>query len=226
LAEIAADDEAPWVKLNAICVRASRIRDRGRTIEISAEVRDAEVASALESLRSDGFGRGIDVTVVTARRAGKGRVAEVVTDSISTSAYTIEITADVEWADGRGTGLEASYNGFSPDDQTEIGLRAGLLGETPPSQLEQGFGFTVDMSDPLAPLDGLTLPAGVEEAIGRLLVVERLLLGGGASRVIRFALGPEHLGRRCLELEYLEPHRYSNSEPGDRRIDGERRGRS
>jgi hypothetical protein len=116
--------------------------------------------------------------------------------------------------------MAASFNGLSPDDQTEIGLRAGLLGEPLPSQMDTNFGFMVDTSDPLAELAGSMLPLSAEEAVGRLLMVERLVGGGGASRLVRFALGPAHLGERRIEIEYVEPQRYMNREPGVRRIEG------
>jgi hypothetical protein len=119
--------------------------------------------------------------------------------------------------------MEASFSGLSPDDQTELGLRAGLLAEPLPPHVPGNFGFMIDTSDPLAELEGLMLPPAAEEAVGRLLVVERLLGAGRASRIERFALGPAHLGERRVELEYVEPRRYANHEPGLRRIERARR---
>jgi hypothetical protein len=223
LAEIAADDEAPWVKVGDVCIRASRIRDEGSVIVISAEVRDPAIVHALEGLRPDGFQRGTSVPIVTARRAGEGRVTAVVTETRTASAHDVELSADVTWADGSGGSMEASFSGLSPDDQTELGLRAGLLAEPLPPQVDGNFGFMIDTSDPLAELEGLMLPPAAEEAIGRLLVVERLLGAGRASRIERFALGPAHLGERRVELQYVEPRRYANHEPGLRRIEGARR---
>jgi ribosomal protein L15E len=81
----------------------------------------------------------------------------------------------------------------------------------------------IDATDPLAPLEGLPLSAAAEEAVGRLLVVERLLASGKASHIERFALGPAHLGERRVELIYVDRQRYSNVEPAVRRIEGVRR---
>lgn len=88
----------------------------------------------------------------------------------------------------------------------------------------------IDTSDPLAQLEGLMLPPAAEKAVGRLLVVERLLGTGRASRIERFALGPAHLGKRRVELQYVEPELqyveprpFATHEPGLRRIEGARR---
>lgn len=223
LAEIAADDEAPWIKIADVCMRASSIRDEGSTIVVSAEVRDQEVVYALEQMRPDQFNRGQGRPIATGRSAGEARVTGVVIGTQASSVHEIELTAEVTWADGRGGSMEASFNGLSPDDQTEIGLRTGLLGEPLPGQLASSFGFMIDSSDPLAGLEAVSLPPAAEEAVGRLLIVERLLGGNRASRVTHFALGPAHLGQRRVELEWVEPQRYVNHEPGTRRIEGVRR---
>jgi hypothetical protein len=226
LAEIAADDEAPWVKIGDVLMRASRIRDEGAAIVVITEVRDPAIVHALEGMRPDEFHRGDPVPIVTARRAGEGRVTAVVTETQAAAVHAVELTADVVWADGRPDSMEASFSGFSPDDQTEIGLRAGLLGEPLPAQLDRSFGSMIDTHDPLAELDRLGLPPSTEESIARLLVVERLLGRRRASRLTQFALGPDHLGERRVEIEYIEPQRYTNESPQTRRIEGTRRGAS
>jgi hypothetical protein len=142
---------------------------------------------------------------------------------VAASVHAVELTADVVWGVGRPDSMQASFSGFSPDDQTEIGLRAGLLGESLPAQLDRSFGSMIDTSDPLAELDGLGLPPSAEESVARLLVVERLLGRGRASRLTHFALGPPHLGERRVELEYIDPQRYSNEAPQTRRVEGTRR---
>lgn len=220
LAEIAADDEAPWVKVGDACFRTSRTRDEGTTLMISAEVRDPDVIHALEAMRPDGFHRGTEVSIVMARHAGEGRITGVVTESAMSSIHEVELTAEVSWADGQGGSMEPSFNGLSPDDQTEIGLRVGLLGEPLPSDLDRHFGSMIDTSNPLADLNGLMLSPSAEEAVGRLLIVECLLGSGRAGRLVRFALGPAHLGERQIEVEYVEPQRHANQESGVRRIEG------
>lgn len=223
LAEIAADDEAPWIKIGDACLRATRIRDEGTAVTVVAEVRDAAVARRLESLRADNWGRASTVPIATGSRAGEATVTSVVSEMRTASMRDIEIAAEVKWGDGRGGSMEASFGGLSPDDQVEAGLRVGLLGEDVPGQISRGFESMIDTSDPLAPLVGLMLTPAAEEAVGALLISERLLGPGKASHIDRFALGPPHLGQRQVDLVYTEPRRYSNHEPGTRRIEGVRR---
>lgn len=224
LAEIAADDETPWIKIGDACLRATRVRDEGAAVTVVAEVRDAAVARMLESLRADDWGRASTVPIATASRAGEASVTSVVSEMRTASVRDIELAAEVKWGDGRGGSLEASFSGLSPDDQTEAGLRVGLLGEGLPAGVSHGFESMIDMADPLAPLAGLLLTPAAEEAVAALLISERLLAPGKASHIDRFALGPPHLGQRHVELVYTEPRRYSNHEPGTRRIEGVRRG--
>lgn len=66
--------------------------------------------------------------------------------------------------------------------------------------------------------------ASAEESVARVLIVERLLGRGRASRLTHFALGPPHLGERRLEVEYVDPQRYANETPQSRRLEGTRRG--
>lgn len=76
--------------------------------------------------------------------------------------------------------MSMSTQGFSAEDITELGVRAGLLGEPLPRELTgHGFGSMVKVEDPLAELQTLSLPEGVVPALARLLVVENLV---GSSR--------------------------------------------
>lgn len=158
--------------------------------------------------------------IATASRAGEGTVTRVVSEMRTASVREIDLTAEVKWGDGRGGSIEASFSGLSHDDQVEAGLRVGLLGEGVPKQVSHDFESMIETSDPLAPLADLMLTPAAEEAVGALLISERLLRPGKASHIDRFALGPPHLGQRQIELVYTEP---GNHEPGTRRIEGVRR---
>ncbi|HEX4435666.1 MAG TPA: hypothetical protein VH061_02620 [Solirubrobacteraceae bacterium] len=77
LSEIAAEDEAPWIKVGDAWVRADVIRDEGSGITFEAEVWDLVVARYLEGLRSDQWGRSPYVPIARAERAGFGRVTRL-----------------------------------------------------------------------------------------------------------------------------------------------------
>jgi uncharacterized protein DUF4062 len=220
LAEIAADEEAPWIKIGDACMRADVIRDEGSGITLQAEVRDLKVARYLEGLRGDQWGRSPEVPIALAHRAGTGRVTRVVSEMRSASVRHVELSAEVRWGEGRGGSMDAGTARLSPDDLTEAGLRAGLLGEPLPAALGP-MGFMVDATDPLLELPA-DLPPAAQEAVGGLLISERLLASGKAAYITRFALGPAHLGHRRVELLYGDPRRYTNVEPGERHIEGMR----
>ena len=221
LSEIAADDEAPWVKIGDACLRADMIRDEGKGLVITAEVRDAAVARYLEGLRADQWGRAATVPIALAHRAGEGSVISVVSEMRTASVRDMEVAADVTWGEGRGGSMDSGTAGLTPDDLTEVGLRAGLLGESIPAALDS-MSFMVDTTDPIQAIP-MGLPPAAEEAIGSLLVAERLLATGEASHIDAFSLGPARLGERHVELVYIDARRYTNVEPRTRRIEGVRR---
>jgi len=223
LEEIAADDEAPWLKIGDACFRASRIQDHGDSLTVHAEVRDPLIVDYLEATRPDQFGRGEKRPVVTTRRAGACVIKRVVTDQRSTSVFELDIAADVEWMAGGYDHMASTYNGFSPEQQTEIGLRAGLFGLPVPERLANPFGISIDTSDPLAALDPLMLPPSAMAAVGRLLLAERLVMNGRASRIVRCEIGPPNRGAQRVLLEYVAPRVYANSEPQTHLIEGDRR---
>jgi Domain of unknown function (DUF4062) len=220
LAEMAAYDEAPWIKVGDACIRANVIRDEGSAITLEAEVRDLTIARYLDGLRPGQWGRSTDIPIALAGRAGTCRVTRVVSETRSAAVRQVELSAEVRWGEGRGGAMDAGTIGFSPDDLTEVGLRAGLLGETLPAALGS-MQFLFDASDPLLDLPA-GLPAAAEQAVGHLLISERLLATGKAEYISRFALGPAHLDQRRVELIYGDPQRYTNVEPRERQIEGTR----
>lgn len=219
LAELAADDEAPWIKVGDAVFRATLIRDRGDRVEIEAEIRDPNVAHYLESLRQDQWQRGSEVTITTRDRSGTAGVEEVISEARSTSARAITISARISWTDDRGNTMAAGTGRYSAEDLAELGLRSGLLEEPPPEGLS-GYEFMLNTSDPIADLADEHLPEASIQAIARLLVVEHLFRQGVASRIDDFTLGPSHGGRRRLSLTYTEPARYANAAPAQHAIEG------
>jgi hypothetical protein len=216
LREIAADDESPWIKVGDAVIRANWIRDAGDSLALEADVRDAEVAAYLESLRTDQWGRSSSLSIATAHRAGEARVTAVVSEARAVSLRKVTTEANVHWADGRADSMATSYNGVSAEDLAEYRVRQGLVGELPPDRLQTLHAWNPlgEVRDPLAPLSGMPLSHGATEAIARILVVEDLLGTNAASHVTHFALGPTYQGRRQLELTYRDPERYG---PGAKR---------
>lgn len=219
LAEMAADDESPWVKVDSAVFRAELVRDAGDSFEIEAELRDPALVHHLESLRPDQWGHGSETTITTSQRSGTATVERVTSETRAASSTRVKLEGRVAWADGSGDPMAAGTAGLSPEDLTERGLRAGLLGEPLPEALGM-MEFMIDASDPLAELSGAQIPEAGIQSVARLLVVEQLLGGRRASRVERFALGPPVRGERHLSLTYVEGRRYTNAEPATRTISG------
>ena len=219
--EIAADDDAPWVKLGDVVFRAESIEDDGRTLVIVMRSRDGNVLPALQAMRPDQMRSARDVAVTTFDNSGSARVVEVVSEASSASARRLRVTSNVEWSDGRRSSMAAGLNGVSVEEQVEIGLDAGLFGAPLPSQLGW-LASSVDSSDPLADLDELALPHSVYEPVARLMIVERLLGGRGASRVEQVAVGPAHHGSRAIAVAWSEARWATNVEPARRELSGTR----
>jgi hypothetical protein len=119
--------------------------------------------------------------------------------------------------------MAAGTQGYSADDLVAIGLESGLLRTSAPPELEAiGWGGLLDVSDPLQSLLGRQLPEDVTAAAARLLVVERLIGGSGASHLDGFDLGPASGGCRHLRLAYADAKRYTNEETRLRVIEGQR----
>jgi uncharacterized protein DUF4062 len=223
LGEIAADDEAPWVKLGDAIFRVDRIRDEGERVLLSASVRESSLARYLEGLRPDKWGAGNDVQLTTSDRSGKASVKSVMSEIRSKSVRSLEIEAQVNWADGGGNSMAAGTSNYSADDLAEIGLQSGLLGTPLPPELRSDMlGSLVDRTDPLQELAQLALPEDSLVAVARLAIVEQLVGGRQASYVDAFELGPEHRGSRRLRLAYTDPRRYSNQDLDTRSFEGAR----
>jgi hypothetical protein len=224
LAEIGADEDAPWVKVGDAIFRANRIWESGHEVRVEAEIRGAAISRYIVQLRPEGTGGGnASVELATSERAGSAHVTDVVVETRSRASQHVTIALTVAWNEGRGGFGEAGTSGFSPDDLTEIGLRCGLLGAPLPERLDNVLGrVLVNSADPLADMSALRLPEGSIEPVARLLVVDHLLGSGRASAIDQFSIGPANRGRRRILLTYTEPRRYTNMEPGHRDIEGER----
>jgi len=219
--ELAAEADSPWIKLGDLVFRADAIVDDGRTLQIEMNSRDSEALGALESLRPGAWQRQTELPVTTADRSGTARVTAVVSSASSAQRRQLTVTAEVTWADGRRSPMASGLNGVSPEEQVEAGLRAGLFQEPLPSALGM-LGSMVDAGDPLEELDALGLSHATYEAVGRLLIVERLIGQTGASRIEHIAIGPPHQGNRRIEVAWRDAIAYTNVQPARRSIEGTR----
>lgn len=212
LRSIAAEDVAPWCKIGNAILRASTIRDDGTTVTVDADLRDSDVAHALQQLRPDALGSGRPVSVVFADTATTARVESVhnTVTAGSSQRFTVTLTRDRQPG---GAIQEVTYQGYSPDDLTAIGLREALFDE--PNPIEHGWSFT-DVGDPVGPLRQLNLSEESLRPILRLMLTEALVGPGRASRIVQLLVGPPAGGgRRRLLLEWEPPSRYG--QPSDRR---------
>jgi hypothetical protein len=220
LRRIAAEELSPWAKLGAVIFRATRIIETQDRIELTAHVRDADVLAELEALRAQRWGMAFEGAFTYRGRSHRVRVEEVETTTTAGQAAEVRLVlptqeprrdplGDMSVSDGGRT--------FSPEDLTEIALRASLLGEPTPSGLPGTF---VQLSNPFEPLSMLGLSDETIRPVAHLLLTEAMVGGGKASRITRFRLGPAVGGRRRFELAWQAPRRYTNVEAEERAIEG------
>lgn len=220
--EIAADDLAPWVKVGDAVFRASVIRTGATSIEIEGHVRDQDVLNHLTGLQPDQWNRSPETQITTPDRTGTAQLKSIEIETRAMAGRDVKLAGAVSWLDGVDT-MAAGTSGFSAEDLAEIGIRVGLLGEEPPTQLQGlGYGVLVNGDDPLADLRFDQLSEGAIEPIAKLLIIERLVSTGRAGRIDRLEIGPAHNRQRRIQLAYTEPQRYTNQEPRHRVVEGRR----
>jgi Domain of unknown function (DUF4062) len=222
LREIAADDEAPWVKIGSAIVRADRIRDDGSMVTLGTTVRDASVARYLEGLRPDQWARSEGVALTTADLSRPVRIENITSETRARSARSIEVEARIDQG-GQAGSMGIGMASYSAEELAAIGFESGLLRTPLPSELQgPTYGISLDVSDPLQELMSHNLPEDAIAGIAVLLIVERLVGASFASHVDRFEMGPENAGRRRIRVAYTEAPRYVNQAPVSRVVEGVR----
>jgi hypothetical protein len=215
LIRIAAEELSPWCKLGSLVFRASRIRVASGQIEITALIRDPQVADELEQTRPDRW-TSSEYQFTDPSRSLPVRVQEI--ESVATSARGRELTLRLTPVDGgQGIILDMSYStgnrNYSPDDLTELALREHLFGERNPL----GSSF-LSLPDPLQAMP-TDLPDEIIRPIVRLLLTEALVGTGRATRIRNLRVGVSIRGARRLMLEWEGSSRYANP-PQTRSITG------
>lgn len=218
LRELAEQAGSPWCKIGPTLFRASRFTDTGDRISLEAAVRDDRVLAALESLRPSQWGRSGPVVVTCAGRTHHVRIESVVVEATAGRARRVRIEAAPERDTGRTTLLDASFEGRSPEELTELAVRVALLGEPNPLG---SMAFFAEMPNPLVGLGDLELSEDALPAVAEVLLVEALVGSGRAERITALRLGPQHRGVQRMLLEWLPRRRFSNVEPEIRSVEGE-----
>jgi hypothetical protein len=219
LREIAAEDLSPWCKLGNVIFRATRIVDRGDEIDVEARVRSDEVGHALEAMRGDQWGRGFEGGFTWEGRSRGVAVRAI--ETVTTTARSKLCRLRLEPRENRRDPfLDVSCGRFSPEDLTEIGLRATLFGEQNPLE-NQHLGFAAEIPNPLEPLVGRRMSEETVRPIANLLLLEALVGSGRATRIVRLTLGVPIRDRRKMVLGWVGARRFSNEEPREFEISGE-----
>ena len=210
---IAAEDLAPWTKLGRILFRASEVTHEGNRIAVTARVQSDAVAHALETLTPDDFGfrsQG-EHRFTWSGRCRDVRVANVRTTTTTARSRLMHLQLEV--VEGhRDHMLEVAFNGLTPDDLTDVALRAALFGGPNPLA-RQHMDFMAEMADPLQPLRDAQVPDEIVRALAELMIVDELVGSGRAARVTTFRLGASVGGLRRLELAWEPPQRFTNERP-------------
>jgi|GEM_PF-724658 len=218
LKKIAAEDLAPWCKLDNIVFRASEVGDGGDHLRVVARVRSDEVAHALEAMRGGTLNRGGEGRFTWAGRSRLVRVTSVDTTTTSARSRTVRLRLEARERD-RDPLAEMSVSGLSADDLTEAGLRTVLFGTRHPLA-DQDLGFIGEIADPFAALRTARVADEIARPLAELMFVDALVGGGRAARITQFKLGAAVGGVRRLVAGWQPPRRYSNERTPDRHIEG------
>lgn len=217
LTQLAAAEGSPWCKVGQVLFRARRHSDDGNRISIEATLRDDDVIAALESLRSGNWHHAQPSRITCAGRTDEVDIDAVVVETGAGRARRVRIEATKNQSGyGDIPFLEASFDGRSPADLTELAIRVALLGETNP--LGQ-MAFMAEIDNPLIGIEQLGLDDDSFAGVAETLLVETLIGSGRVGRVSAMQIGPAR-SRRPIRFEWLAPRRYSNVEPERRRIEG------
>lgn len=208
---IAAEDLAPWAKLGCILFRASEVTHEGNRIAVTARVQSDAVAHALEMLAPDEFGGQEAHRFTWSGRCRDVRVANVRTTTTTARSRLMHLQLEVVESH-RDHMLEVAFNGLTPDDLTDVALRAAVFGDPNPLAL-QHMDFMAEMADPLQPLRDAGVPDEIVRALAELMIVDELVGSGRAARLTTFRLGASVGGLRRLQLAWEPPRRFTNERP-------------
>jgi len=214
--EVASSALTPWVKIGDTVVRATSLRDDGREITVSADVRDTSIVARLEALRP-GLRPASEPQVTWRGGSASVRVISVTTESaLSSRLRRITVTAHRQES-RRGSLTGMSTEGYSAADLIDLRMRTGLFGEPNPLR---GLTHMAEGANPLRQLDGISIGEDSYADIAELLVTEELAKEDGVDHLTHFQLGPRSSGQRRLRLGWMPKKQYANVEPEARTVEG------
>ncbi|MGE0193767.1 MAG: DUF4062 domain-containing protein [Planctomycetota bacterium] len=217
LQKIAAEELSPWCKLGTTVFRAVEVSEDGANIRIRAQIRDVEVAAALQRMRPGQYAGGLRTAFTWSRGCVPVEVRKVETTTRASRLTEIAVECVVTNQFEQPQFIPVASEGRSADDLTELALRVALLGEQNPLR---SLASLATIADPLAPLRALRIPQDSLGSIARLLVTESLVVPGRAERVTAFKLGVAVRDERRLRLSWMPPNQYGNRRAVERSIEG------
>lgn len=217
LQELGAEALSPWVKLGELVFRADEIVEDATSCVISFQTNE-DVAYRVGTLRDQQYGRR-QLRLSYESRVIDGELTDVRRTVRSGGRSELQVTLSRLQLPGANP-MRMGTTGYGAEDLTEIALRHQFLGEPIPDQIAtMGLATTGIEDEDLSQC--FALPNEVAEAVTRLVVLEGLVGGGRASRIIQFEVGPRTQGRRRLLIEWDDPIVYRDQPPNRRTISGD-----
>lgn len=207
LADLAAEDLAPWVRLGDTVFRATQIKNFGDSISVEAEIQNPRIITRLNEIRD---GRMSNLRFTSSDESRPVQLKELTSSMTSNIGRSVALTllAGQPEQSMRFGSVQTNGVTYSQEDMTKLSIADGLFGTTTSPKTWGGAGETVDL---LEPLRGQGFVDAVVRPVARLLITERLLSRGDASHVDAFALGPSRNDVRTLRLTWTPVRTYTNS---------------
>ncbi len=213
IADLAAEDVSPWVKLGDLVFRAASVTIRTGEGRIEARLRPGPVLEGLARLTER---EALQLTVrdqsIPIRVTGLTQTVE--------SATRTAIAIDYRAGDPPNPTRMAFSNGTVSLDADEIlalRLRTQLFGEATPGSF---FYFWCDFIIETAPLRDRTQPDSSIIALTRLFIVEALIGGGYVGAIRAIEVGPAAAEGRRVRVRWQDRKVYTNVEPAEREVEG------
>lgn len=218
LRELAAEDGSPWCKVGPALFRARTVTTTGKGVRIEAAIRDADVLSAIESMRADKWSGPKRVRITWRGGTFTARLETITVSAGAGRARAVTIEGEPVEDQSRSSLLDVAFESRTPEDLTELAVRIALFNE--PNPLGR-MGFFAQMENPFRTINALRLSEDAVGAVAEILLIEELVGSGRAERLTKVRVGPVRQGKRRVALEWLPRQRYTNVGPERRRVEGE-----